>query len=194
MLQNSRFFFSKSVKKSVTRGVRVLRVWGGRKTTCLSPVSLSVLSLVPDLSFDCSRVLEYAKIRTVLQSRLLLHRGIKITFSAFELLKWNNVVAGMMMMMMMMMINDSGGDGGCDDDNDDWVTDVSTTSAVVIFWFKVSCITSVDGIILWLLTWLVNEVAMLLVVCQLSRSCYKDSKCHWCVSIHLLSQFSNRFL
>ena len=61
-LQNSRFFFSKSVKKSVKRGVRVLRA--------RSPgaVSLSVFSLVPDLLFDCSRVLEYAKIRTVLQS------------------------------------------------------------------------------------------------------------------------------
>ena len=38
----------------------------------LSPVSLSVFSLIPDyipdLLFDCSRVLEYAKIRTVLQS------------------------------------------------------------------------------------------------------------------------------
>ena len=31
------------------------------------------------------------------------------------------------------------------------VTDVSTTRAVVIFRVKVSCITSVDGIILWLL-------------------------------------------
>ena len=31
------------------------------------------------------------------------------------------------------------------------VTDVSTTCAVVIFSIKVSCITSVDGIILWLL-------------------------------------------
>ena len=30
------------------------------------------------------------------------------------------------------------------------VTDVSTTCAVVIFRVKVSCITSVDGIILWL--------------------------------------------
>ena len=28
------------------------------------------VSLVPDLLFDCSRVLEYAKIRTVLQSRV----------------------------------------------------------------------------------------------------------------------------
>ena len=35
----------------------------------ISPqVSLSVFSLVPDLYFDYSRVLEYAKIRTVLQS------------------------------------------------------------------------------------------------------------------------------
>ena len=48
--QNSRVFFSKSVKKSVKRGVRVY------------------FSLVPVLSFDCSRVLENAKIRTVLQS------------------------------------------------------------------------------------------------------------------------------
>ena len=31
-------------------------------------VSLSVFSLAPDLLFDCSRVYEYAKIRTVLQS------------------------------------------------------------------------------------------------------------------------------
>ena len=31
-------------------------------------VSLSVFSLVPDLLFDCSCLLEYAKIRTVLQS------------------------------------------------------------------------------------------------------------------------------
>ena len=55
-LQNSRFFFSKSVKKSVKRGVR------------FPPVSLSVFSLVLDLLFDCSCVLEYAKIRTILQS------------------------------------------------------------------------------------------------------------------------------
>ena len=36
---------------------------------------------------------------------------------------------------------------------------------------------SVDDIILWLLTWLVNYVAMLLVVCQLSRDViiYEDS-------------------
>ena len=53
------------------------------------------------------------------------------------------------------------------------VTDVSTTCAVVIFRVKVSCIMSVDGIILWL----VNYVAMLLVVCQLSRDVigYEDS-------------------
>jgi len=34
----------------------------------LSPVLLSVFSPVPDLLFDCSRVLEFAKIGTVLQS------------------------------------------------------------------------------------------------------------------------------
>ena len=36
---------------------------------------------------------------------------------------------------------------------------------------------SVDGIILWLLIWVVNYVAMLLVVCQLSRDFigYEDS-------------------
>ena len=34
----------------------------------LSPVSLSVFTLVPDLLFDRSKVLEYAKIRNVLQS------------------------------------------------------------------------------------------------------------------------------
>ena len=78
-LQNSRFFFSKSVKKSVKRGVRVLRARSARashaRRACearekkrLSPVSLSVFSLVPDLLFDCSRVLECAKIRTVLRS------------------------------------------------------------------------------------------------------------------------------
>ena len=34
---------------------------------------------------------------------------------------------------------------------------------------------------------------MLLVVCQLSRDVigYEDSKCHWCVSIRLLSQLES---
>ena len=41
--------------------------------------------------------------------------------------------------------------------------------AVVIFRVIVSCITSVDGIMLWLLILLVNYVAMLSVVCELSR-------------------------
>ena len=41
--------------------------------------------------------------------------------------------------------------------------------AVGIFRVKASCLRLVDGIKLWLLTSLVNEVAMLLVVCQLSR-------------------------
>ena len=51
-------FLSKSVKKSWRKNVRRL-----------SPVSLPVFTLVPDLLFDCSRVLENAlEIRTVLQS------------------------------------------------------------------------------------------------------------------------------
>ena len=68
-------------------------------------------------------------------------------------------------------------------------------------------------------TWLVNEVAMLLVICQLSRDVnlvprslvdepnqeiwvqdyryiigFEDSWCHWCVLIPLLSQFNSRLL
>ena len=59
-LQNSRFFLKiskengKAWRKSLTRA----------KGASLSPVSLSVFSLIPDLLFDCSRVLaffEYAK-------------------------------------------------------------------------------------------------------------------------------------
>ena len=51
------FFFSKSVKKSVKRGVRVLsasvrRPCEAREKKRLSPVSLSVFSLVADLLFD----------------------------------------------------------------------------------------------------------------------------------------------
>ena len=46
------------------------------KKTRPSPVSLSIFSFVPDLLFDCSRVLEYAKIRTVLQSKLLVVIGM----------------------------------------------------------------------------------------------------------------------
>ena len=62
-------------KDSIKRGVRVLHARSARASHApshwrLSPVSLSVFSLVPDLSFDCSRILEYVKIRTVLQSTL----------------------------------------------------------------------------------------------------------------------------
>ena len=49
------------------------------------------------------------------------------------------------------------------------LTDVLTTCAVVIFRIKAKCITSVDGIILWFLIWLVNYITMLLVICQLSH-------------------------
>ena len=49
------------------------------------------------------------------------------------------------------------------------VTGLLTTCAVVILRVTVSYITSVDTIVLWLMICLVNYVAMLLVVCQLSR-------------------------
>ena len=68
------FFFSKSVKKSVECGVRVLCERSSLASHALRrlfPVSLYVFSLVPDLLFDCFRVLECAKMRTVLQSSLL---------------------------------------------------------------------------------------------------------------------------
>ena len=58
-LQNSRFFFLKISKE-------IGKAW--RKSLSVSPQSRSVFSLVPDLLFDCSRVLECAKIRTVLRS------------------------------------------------------------------------------------------------------------------------------
>ena len=88
-----RFFFSKSVKKSVKRGVTVLRapqtpvvrVRREKNFWRLSPVSLSVFSLVPDLLFDCSPVLEYAKIRTVLQSMEDVNTRQRISFSFPEL-------------------------------------------------------------------------------------------------------------
>ena len=56
----------KAWRKSLTRAKR-------------ASLTLSVFSFVADLLFDCSRVLEYAKIRTVLQSslRLLSRKGVK---------------------------------------------------------------------------------------------------------------------
>ena len=54
-LQNSRFFSSKSVKKSVKRAVRVLRARSALASHA-PQVSLFVFSLVLDLLFDCSRV------------------------------------------------------------------------------------------------------------------------------------------
>ena len=69
------------------------------------------------------------------------------------------------------------------------VTDVSTTCAVVIFRVKVSCITSVDDIILWLLVWLVNYIAMLLVVCQLKAHVHPNgfARLGFCFETILLS-------
>ena len=88
-------FFSKSVKKSVKRGVRVLRAQSARalhalrvrheKKKRLFPVSLSIFSLVPDLLFDCSRLLKYVKIRTVLQSIS------EPTFNKFAYKTWQTV-------------------------------------------------------------------------------------------------------
>ena len=46
------------------RGVRVLRAQS------------SVFNLVRDLLFDCSRILKYAKIRTVLQSKSIVESAI----------------------------------------------------------------------------------------------------------------------
>ena len=88
-LQNSRFFFSKSVKKSVKRAVRVLRARSARASHARrvpvglvrrdSPqvsLSLSGLGLCfqlrsrPFVWLLAHCVLEYAKIRTVLQSSM----------------------------------------------------------------------------------------------------------------------------
>ena len=66
-LQNSRFFFLKISKE-------IGKAWREARESLSPPVSLSVFSLVPDLLFDCSRVLEYTKIRTVLQSTVELER------------------------------------------------------------------------------------------------------------------------
>ena len=58
----------KACRKSLTRAKRV------------SPqVSLTVFSLVADLLFGCSSVLEYAKIRTVLQSNMEIKLKLKIS-------------------------------------------------------------------------------------------------------------------
>ena len=70
-------FSSKSVKKSVKRGVRVLHARSARAShagrACEARgKKLSVFSLVLDRLFDCSRFLEYAKIRAVLQSNAKL--------------------------------------------------------------------------------------------------------------------------
>ena len=68
------FFLKKWVReKPWGRGWSYGRVTGVWRV-CLSPVSLSVFSFVQGLLFDFSRVLEYAKIRTVLQSDLLTPR------------------------------------------------------------------------------------------------------------------------
>ena len=66
-------FFLK-ISKAVKRGVRVLRARSARAShargACEArekslPSLALCFSLIPDLLFDCSRVLEYVKIRTV---------------------------------------------------------------------------------------------------------------------------------
>ena len=77
-LQNSRFFFFLKISKEIGNVCRYKESYGRVRQekkikvflARLSPVSLSVFSLVPDLFSDCSRVLEYAKIRTVLQQSI----------------------------------------------------------------------------------------------------------------------------
>ena len=56
----------KAWRKSLTRAKRVSSY--SPQSRSLFSASFPVFSLVRDLLFDCSRVLEYAKIRTVLQS------------------------------------------------------------------------------------------------------------------------------
>ena len=80
-LQNSRFFFlkiskeiGKAWRKSLVGAKRAsLTGWVRREKKNVFLASLPSLALCfqpcPDLLFDCSRVLEYEKIRTVLQSR-----------------------------------------------------------------------------------------------------------------------------
>ena len=63
------------------------------------------------------------------------------------------------------------------------VTDVSTTRAVVIFKVKESFTTSVDGIKKTLFIDLIGQVAMLMVVCQLSHDVIGYDRL-----IHLLSR------
>ena len=65
-LQNSRFFLKTSKE--------IGKAW--RKS--LTRANRASLSLVPHLLFDCSHVLAYAKIRTVLQSNLSSTRKVKL--------------------------------------------------------------------------------------------------------------------
>ena len=61
-------------------GTKSVKAW--RKSLTRAKRASLVLSLVPDLSFDCSRLLEYAKIRSILQSSLGSKRVQQAIFSA----------------------------------------------------------------------------------------------------------------
>ena len=61
---------SKAWRKSLTRAKHAsLKRPRERRIFSVSPQSRSVFNLVPDLLFNYSRALEYAKIRTALQSK-----------------------------------------------------------------------------------------------------------------------------
>ena len=54
------------IRTNITYAKRTVSIFS------VSPQSRSLFSVVADLLFDCSRVLEYAKIRTVLQIHHIL--------------------------------------------------------------------------------------------------------------------------
>ena len=71
--------FSLNISKEIGKGWS--KSFTRTKRASLSPVSLSVFTLVPDLLFDCSRGLEYAKMRTVSQS---LAFAVSLRFKPFK--------------------------------------------------------------------------------------------------------------
>ena len=69
----------------------IVKAW--RKS--LTRAKRASFSLIPDLLFDCSRVLEYAKIRTVLQSSLRLS-SMRLCNAEKDLPKVNSTVVFLM--------------------------------------------------------------------------------------------------
>ena len=85
-LGNSRSFSENLLRASYARSARASHA----RRACLSPVSLSIFSLASDLLFDCTRVLEYVKIPTVLQSSLFMTRMSKSTRPSY----WGEEASG----------------------------------------------------------------------------------------------------